>query len=94
MQLLAVSVDPLEKAQETRQRLSITFPLAYGVNGPSFSDQTGAFYDADKGFLHASGYLLQPDSRLAGAVYSTGAIGRYVAADVLGMLDSLMKKTK
>ena len=94
MQLLAVSVDPLEKAQEIRERLSITFPLAYGVNGPNFAALTGAFYDANQGFLHASGFLLQPDSRLAGAVYSTGAIGRYMSVDVLGMLDSVMKKTK
>lgn len=94
MQLLAISVETLEKAQETQQRLSITYPLAYGVNGPNFARQTGAFFDADKGFLHASGFLLQPDSRLAGAVYSTGGIGRYVSADVLGMLDSLMKKAQ
>ncbi|GAC1426429.1 MAG: hypothetical protein NVSMB6_26730 [Burkholderiaceae bacterium] len=92
MQLLAFSVDALEEAQKTQERQSITFPLAYGVNGPNFAAQTGAFYDADKGFLHAAGFLLQPDSRLAGAVYSTGAIGRYTPAEVLGMVDYTLKK--
>lgn len=92
MQLLAFSVDALEEAQKTQERQSITFPLAYGVNGPNFAAQTGAFYDADKGFLHASGFLLQPDGRLAAAVYSTGAIGRYTPAEVLGMIDYMLKK--
>lgn len=92
MRLLGLSIDPLEEAQKTKERHSISYPLAYGVSGPGFGAQTGAFYDMEKGFLHASGFLLQPGGRLAGAVYSTGPIGRYTPAEVLGMLDYRMKK--
>ena len=68
MKVIALSADPLEEALKTQQRSSITFPLAYGVNGSEFAAQTGAFYDEQTGFLHATGFLVQPDGRLAGAV--------------------------
>lgn len=92
MRLLAVSVDTLEEAQKTRERLGLTFALAYGVDGPAFAAQTGAFYDAGKGFLQACGFVLRPDGRLAAALYSTGAVGRYTAADLLALLDHAAQK--
>lgn len=90
--VVALSVDPIAEALKTKERQSITFPLAYGVNGPEFAAQTGAFFDERKGFLHATGFLLQPDGRLAAALYSTGAVGRYTATDLIALLDYLRKK--
>jgi len=36
---------------------------------------------------------VQPDGRLVGAVYSTGAVGRYVATELIGLIDYLAKKS-
>ena len=92
--VIGASVDALEYSQRTLARHKLTFPLAYGVNAKEVSSLTGAFYDAEKGYLHATGSLIQPDGRVAVAVYSTGAIGRFMAADCLGMIDHLSKKTE
>lgn len=89
--VIGLSVDPLEEARKTVERAHLTFPVAYGIDGPAFASQTGAFYDATKGYLQATGFLLQPGGMVAQAVYSTGPVGRYVAADVLGLIDYLSK---
>ena len=73
--LLALSVDSLEDAKKTVDRYKLTLPVAYGVNAQEFSETTGAFYDAKNGFLHATGYVIDPDGKITVAVYSTGPIG-------------------
>jgi hypothetical protein len=47
------------------------------------SRTTGAYYDKEKKFLHATHFLLRPDETIVVASYSTGPIGRFVAKDVL-----------
>ncbi len=91
MALIAFSVDPLDEAKKTAERHRLTFPLGYGVNGQEFAAQTGAFFDESKGYLQATGFVLQPDGLIAQAVYSTGPVGRYVASDVIGLIDYLSK---
>ncbi len=59
-----------------------------------FAAQTGAFYDANKDFLQAAGFLLGPEGRLVAALYSTGAVGCYTAADLLRLIDYLQKKPR
>ncbi len=91
--MVAASVDTLENAQKTLERHKLTFPLAYGLNAKEVSARTGAFFDAEKGYIHATGFVIQPDGKIAGAVYSTGPTGRYTAAECLGLVDYLSKKT-
>ncbi len=91
MAVVGLSVDPLDEARKTAERHHLTFPLGYGVNGPVFAAQTGAFFDEAKGYLQATGFVLQPDGLVAHAVYSTGPVGRYVASDVIGLIDYLSK---
>ena len=47
---------------------------------------TGAYYDIDKKFVHATGFLVRPDNTIEVACYSTGPIGRFVAQDVLRLV--------
>lgn len=44
--LLALSVDPLEKAKETVQQLSLGFPIAHGLEAPRDAEKIGAFWEA------------------------------------------------
>jgi alkyl hydroperoxide reductase subunit AhpC len=92
--VVALSVDQIEGAQKTNQERSISFPIAFGVNGAEFAAQTGAFYDANKGFLQAAGFVLEPEGSVVAALYSTGAVGRYTAADLLRLIDYLEKKAR
>lgn len=82
-------MDNLENAQKMVERHKLTFPLAYGMDAKGFANMTGAFYDEKKLFLHATGFIIRPDGTIEGAVYSTGPIGRLVAADTLMLIDYL-----
>lgn len=86
MTIIAGTVDPLDKAKAYAEKLAVTFPMAYGMNAEEVSRATGAFYDQEKKYIHATGFLLRPDNTVEVAVYSTGPIGRFVAQDVLGLV--------
>lgn len=91
VKLLAASVDSVEDAQKTIDRHKLSFSVAYGLSAPEFSERTGAFFEGEKGYLQATGFLIAPDGNVALAVYSSGAIGRLTAADTLGMIDYMTK---
>ncbi len=94
IKVVAASTDMKEDAQKTVEKYSITFPVGYGLDGPKVSEQTGAFYDGEKGNLHATGFVLSPDGKILNAVYSTGPVGRLVAADTLALIKYLREKQK
>ena len=92
IRLLAASVDSEDEARKSVRELKLTYTLAYGLSAEEVSRVTGAFYEPQKRFLHATGFILKPDGTVAAAVYSTGAVGRYTAADALDVTTSLAKK--
>jgi alkyl hydroperoxide reductase subunit AhpC len=83
IKIIAASVDPMEKAKETVDKIGITYSVGYGMVAEEISRMTGAYYDKEKKFLHATDFLLRPDKTIVVASYSTGPIGRFVAKDVL-----------
>jgi hypothetical protein len=48
----------------------------------------GAFINDDPLLLQSTGFLLDPAGRVIVSVYSSGAIGRLVPEDVLGLVRS------
>jgi len=47
---------------------------------------TGAFFQPEKSFLHATGFIIDPQGKVVVAVYSSGPIGRLTATDCLALL--------
>jgi peroxiredoxin len=86
IQLVAVSVDPVDKAKETTEKLGLTYPVAYGVDAKEISAKTGAFYEPEKKFLHAAGFVIRPNRTVEVACYSTGPIGRLEAQHALNLV--------
>ena len=86
IEVIAASVDSIEKAQETVNKIGITYPVGYGLIAEEISRVTGAYYEEERKFLHATGFLLRPEKTIAVACYSTGPIGRFVAKDVLNLV--------
>ena len=84
--IIAGSVDPAEKASETVEKNGITFPIAYGMNAEETSRITGAYYDKDRQYVHATGFLIRPDNTIETVCYSSGTIGRFVAQDLLNLV--------
>ena len=83
---MAASVDAVEKAKETVEKVGIIYPVAYGLDPEEVAGKTGAYFDAEKRFLHAAGFVIGPDNRIVVACFSTGPIGRFTAIDVLNLI--------
>lgn len=92
IRIVAVSADSKEDALKTVDKYNITFKVGYGLNAEETSALTGAFYEKEPGYLHATGFILAPDGKIANAVYSTGPVGRLVAADALALIKYLRDK--
>jgi peroxiredoxin len=93
-EVVALSVDPLEKAQETVEKHRLQFPVLYGLDAHEVGEKTGAVVNEEPLFLQATGFLLQPDGRIALSVYSSGAVGRLVAADTMNLLKYLQRNAQ
>jgi peroxiredoxin len=85
----AGSADNLEQSRDLVEQLKIPFPIAYGLNAKEISLKTGAFYDSDGGYIHATGFVINPEGKIVNGVYSTMAIGRLVAKDCLALIGHL-----
>jgi peroxiredoxin len=92
--VVAASTDPLEKARETVNEHSLTFPVGYGLPLPGTAAALGAFYEDRRGFLQATGFVIKPDKTIAVAQYSSGPIGRLVWQDILGLVQFYKKQAK
>lgn len=84
----------MEKAKETVERIGLTYPVGYGMDAETISRITGAYYDINRKFIHATGFLIRPDNTIEVACYSSGPIGRFVAQDVLRLVRFYKNKNK
>lgn len=90
-QVVALSVDPLEQAQQTVQRQRLSFPVLYGLDAHEVGEKIGASINEDPTYLQATGFVLKPDGTCAVSVYSSGAIGRLVATDTINFIKYMQK---
>lgn len=81
--IIALSVDPLDKAQEMVDRVKATFPIGYGLVVPRDADKVGAYWEDRRKIIHATNFIIGPDRKVTQACFATGPIGRIVAEDAL-----------
>ena len=94
IKVVSVSVDDREKSETLVEKHKLGFPVAYGANARAVSAATGAFVNDDPVYLQATGFVLNSEGRIVTAVYSTGAIGRLLPDDVLGLVRYLKSSAK
>jgi peroxiredoxin len=92
VEVVALSVDPLDKAKETVDKLKLTFPVVYGLQVPRDADKVGAFWEERRKIIHATNFILDADKKVVDASYSIGPIGRIVAADALSHVQFFKKR--
>lgn len=90
--VVALSVDSLDRAKETVEKLQLTFPVAYGLEVPRDAEKIGAFWDEGKKIIQPANFILDSDKKVVDASYSIGPIGRIVAADALGHIQFFKKR--
>jgi peroxiredoxin len=84
--VIALSVDDETTTAELIVKHGLTFPVGYGADARAVAAATGAFVNSDPVFLQSTGFVLNPDGQVVVSVYSSGAIGRLVPEDVIGMI--------
>lgn len=84
--VVALSVDDEATTQELIRKHGLRFPVGHSADAHAIADLTGAFVHEDPTHLQSTGFILDPDGRVVVSVYSSGAIGRLVPEDVVGLI--------
>jgi peroxiredoxin len=86
IRVVALSVDDKETTAALVARHKLTFPVGYGADAAFVAALTGAFVSPGPVYLQSTDFVLDPAGKVIVSVYSSGAIGRLVPDDVIGLV--------
>jgi peroxiredoxin len=86
VKIVALSVDDEATTQELITKNRLEFPVGHSADAKALAEETGAFVNDDPSFVQSTGFVLDPTGRVVVSVYSSGAIGRLVPDDVVGII--------
>ncbi|HVV22281.1 MAG TPA: peroxiredoxin family protein [Pseudonocardiaceae bacterium] len=86
IRVAALSVDDEATTSALIEKHHLTFPVGHSADARAVSEATGAFVNDDPLYLQSTGFVLDPDGKVIVSVYSSGAIGRLVPEDVVGLV--------
>jgi len=92
IRVVAMSVDDKIDASALVEKHRLNFPVGYRVDADRVAAATGAYVNDSPRYQQSTGFVLDPDGRVVTAVYSSGAIGRLVAEDVIGFVRYVKSK--
>ena len=84
--VVALSVDDELTTAALIAKHGLSFPVGHSADAAAVSNVTGAFVHPTDGYLQSTGFVLDPSGRVVVSVYSSGAIGRLVPEDVIGLI--------
>jgi peroxiredoxin len=87
--VVALSVDDEATTTELIAKLGLSFPVGHSADAHAVAEATGAFVNDDPTYLQSTGFVLDPSGHVVVSVYSSGAIGRLVPDDVVGLIGYL-----
>jgi peroxiredoxin len=93
IRVVALSVDGNSEAATLVEKHRLNFPVGYRVDADKISASTGAYVNDNPRYLQSTGFVLDPAGKVITAVYSSGAIGRLVPEDVMGLVSYVKSKT-
>jgi peroxiredoxin len=79
-EVVAASVDPIDKANEVAAEVS--FPVGYGVTR-SDADALGSWWEDRRSIIQPSEFIVDADGKVLAATYSDGPLGRLDGADAI-----------
>ena len=89
IRVAALWVDGEKTTAEFTAKHGLTFPLGHSADARAAAALTGAFVHDDPPYLQSAGFLLDPRGTVIVSVYSSGAIGRLLPEDVIGLVGYL-----
>ena len=84
--VVALSVDEEATTQGLIAKHGLRFPVGHSADATAIARATGAFINSDPVYLQSTGFVLDPGGRVVVSVYSSGAIGRLLPEDVIGLI--------
>jgi peroxiredoxin len=93
VRIAALSVDDAPTTADLIAKHGLTFPVGHSADARAIADLTGAFLHPDPIYLQSTGFVLDPAGKVVVSVYSSGAIGRLVPEDVIGLVRYLRQHT-
>jgi peroxiredoxin len=91
VRVAALSVDDEPTTVELITKLGLTFPVGHSADAPGIAELTGALVNPDPVYLQSTGFVCDPAGKVVVSVYSSGAIGRVVPEDVIGLVRYLRR---
>ena len=85
--VLALSVDDEATTKDLVDKLRLTFSVGHSADAHAVAEATGAFVNPDLEYLQSTGFVLDPSGNIVVSVYSSGAIGRLVPEDLIGLIE-------
>ena len=86
IRVAALWVDGEETTAQFAAKHGLTFPLGHSADAGAVAALTGAFVNPDPVYLLSTGFVLDPQGKVIVSVYSSGAIGRLMPDDVVGLV--------
>jgi peroxiredoxin len=86
IKVVALSADDEGAAAAFAAQHKIAFPIGYGAAVDQIAAATGAYVNDQPRHLQSTGFVLDPAGKVLTAVYSSLAIGRLAADDVIGFV--------
>lgn len=86
VKVVALSVDDEATALAFVKTHALRFPVGHSADVDHVAAVTGAYTNAHPKYFQSTGFVLDPAGRVITAVYSSGAIGRLLPADVVGFV--------
>jgi peroxiredoxin len=93
IRVTALSVDDEATTRQLAAKLELGFPVGHSADARAVAELTGAFVNPDPVYLQSTGFVLDPTGKIVVSVYSSGAIGRLVPEDVIGLVRYLKDHT-
>lgn len=90
VKVVALSADDEPTAAAFVRKHDLQFPVGHSADVAHVAALTGAFTNAEPRYFQSTGFVLDPSGDVITAVYSTGAIGRLLPADVAGFVGYVM----
>ena len=88
VRIVALSADGEEGAREMVADEGLSFPVLYGLDVEQAKERFGLYIQkGEKTHLQPAQFVLDPDGAIRLACYSSGAVGRLDAAEMLGVVE-------
>lgn len=93
VKVVALSVDDEQTSTGLVDKLRLPFPVGHSAGADQIARQLGCYVNDEPHYLQPTGFVLAPDGTVVIALYSSGAIGRLMPEDVVGLVTYLKNQS-